>query len=51
MLFLRSKGPYENALAFLACLHRVANSSELRFRLFNRWHALQFVLALPWGPT
>ena len=31
-------------LAFLPCLHRVANSSELRFRLFYRWHALQFVL-------
>ena len=32
--------------AFLPCLHRVTNSSERRFRLFNRWHALQFVLAL-----
>ena len=28
---------------FLACLYRVVNSSELRFRLLNRWHALQFV--------
>ena len=34
-----------------ACLHRVANSSEVRFLLFNRWCALQFVLALLWGPT
>ena len=31
---------------FLACLHRVANSSERRFRLFNRWHAL--LASGPW---
>ena len=33
-----------------ACLHRIANSSEPDF-VFNRWHVLQFVLALLWGPT
>ena len=32
--------------SFLACLHRVANSSERRFRLFNRWHAL--LASGPW---
>ena len=51
--FPRSTSPYENALVgefrvvfllFFLVFHGVANSSELRFRLFYRWHALQFVL-------
>ena len=34
------------ATGFLACLHRVANSSERRFRLFHRWHAPSLVISI-----
>ena len=31
--------------AFFVCLHRVANSSKLRFRLFSRWHVFRVFVA------
>ena len=43
--FRRAEVLPTEVFAFLACLHRVANSSERRFLLFHRWHALL------WDPT